>query len=419
MMRLSLCLLLLFAVAGCRGAWWSDDEGPVQGIPASFNNDTRLLNSGTVAQFKTRRPNLVVAVVTDANWTPDALGYNDTTSNWDLFVFYVGATLGFACGPACVGAVRRPGLKWDLARQLTESNYWRDVRARYRRIMLADGDLRAPPCALSAVFDASAAFGLLLAQPSVCQADGSYARQEVAYQRPDSVLRFTNYASLLAPAFEMEFFEQHVAPGLGGAQTGLGLDWCWPHRLGYPQDRIAVIDSVCVSHPVDPARLVEPAVPDGRQRPFDCSKAATDARCAGGLYAAALERTGRTAASEQRAHWEACGYSKAAAEAAGQEFQRPRAFGSVERGSRRPAAVGLTARVAACQAGLPRTLAETRASFLLSQQQQAAAAAGQGGGWGHAPLLLATVALAPLAVAAAVWLWRRASRPAGAQRLPF
>ena len=31
--------------------------------------------------------------------------------------------------------------------------------------------------------------------------------------------------------------------------AGHGLDWVWPFLLGYPQDKIAVIDDVCVIHP--------------------------------------------------------------------------------------------------------------------------------------------------------------------------
>ena len=34
--------------------------------------------------------------------------------------------------------------------------------------------------------------------------------------------------------------------------AGYGLDWIWPFLLGYPQDRIAVIDEVCVIHPHKP-----------------------------------------------------------------------------------------------------------------------------------------------------------------------
>ena len=28
-----------------------------------------------------------------------------------------------------------------------------------------------------------------------------------------------------------------------------GLDWVWPFKLGFPQNRIAIIDDVCVIHP--------------------------------------------------------------------------------------------------------------------------------------------------------------------------
>ncbi len=31
--------------------------------------------------------------------------------------------------------------------------------------------------------------------------------------------------------------------------AGHGLDWVWPFLLGYPQDKIAAIDDVCVIHP--------------------------------------------------------------------------------------------------------------------------------------------------------------------------
>lgn len=31
--------------------------------------------------------------------------------------------------------------------------------------------------------------------------------------------------------------------------TGHGLDWVWPFLLGYPQEKIAYIDEVCIIHP--------------------------------------------------------------------------------------------------------------------------------------------------------------------------
>ena len=31
--------------------------------------------------------------------------------------------------------------------------------------------------------------------------------------------------------------------------AGYGLDWVWPLLMGFPQDRVAIIDEVCVIHP--------------------------------------------------------------------------------------------------------------------------------------------------------------------------
>lgn len=205
-------------------------------------------------------------------------------------------------------------------------------------------------------------------------------------------------------------------PSLHEAQTGLGLDWCWPHLLGYPRDRIAVIDAACARHAVAAPRL-EPRKGDLQrqdgvaalpaEQPVDCSRAVHDARCKGSLYAAALRAGVRQPGQEQAAAWAACGYSAAAAEAAGHRPQRAEAFGGVAADSRRPQAAGLAARLAACRQGLPRGLAEVRAGYLAAALQ-ARVTAGEGAGrsWGHTPLLLAVVVLAPAAAAGAHWLWR-------------
>ena len=31
--------------------------------------------------------------------------------------------------------------------------------------------------------------------------------------------------------------------------VGHGLDWVWPFLLGYPQEKIAIINDICVVHP--------------------------------------------------------------------------------------------------------------------------------------------------------------------------
>ena len=144
-------------------------------------------------------------------------------------------------------------------------------------------------------------------------------------------------------------------------------------------------------------------------QPIQCSKAAADPRCAGGLYAAALERTGQRAAVEQAAHWEACGYGRQAAEAAGQAYLQAHTRGTVGEDSRRPGALATRTLLDACLRGLPRGLGRARANELVARMQvrQAAAAAGS---WGRGPLLLAAALLAPPALASAYWLWGLAGR---------
>lgn len=110
------------------------------------------------------------------------MGYNENQTNWDLLAIYTGETPGWTCAPACIHTVHLPGLKWGLVWQLTTSNFWQDLRARYRYVMFPDADLQLGPCVASAVFDTMAAFGLLLAQPSICQGGGSYTRQLVSWR---------------------------------------------------------------------------------------------------------------------------------------------------------------------------------------------------------------------------------------------
>lgn len=41
----------------------------------------------------------------------------------------------------------------------------------------------------------------------------------------------------------------HLHSPLVRHAAGHGLDWVWPFILGYPQEKIAIINDVCVIHP--------------------------------------------------------------------------------------------------------------------------------------------------------------------------
>ena len=39
------------------------------------------------------------------------------------------------------------------------------------------------------------------------------------------------------------------------AVTGHGLDWLWPWLAGYPRDKVAILDDMCV---LQPTQLLQP-----------------------------------------------------------------------------------------------------------------------------------------------------------------
>lgn len=69
------------------------------------------------------------------------------------------------------------------------------------------------------------------------------------FQSEGTALRFTNMIEVMAPVYEMEFFDELIRPTLYRAHFGWLLDFLWPWLLGYPADKFAVVDTVCMYHP--------------------------------------------------------------------------------------------------------------------------------------------------------------------------
>ena len=48
---------------------------------------------------------------------------------------------------------------------------------------------------------------------------------------------------------------QHESSGMLCPAVGFGLDYIWPWLAGFPQDRIAIVDDLCVFRPAKPLSL--------------------------------------------------------------------------------------------------------------------------------------------------------------------
>ncbi|KAL4430961.1 hypothetical protein ABPG75_006217 [Micractinium tetrahymenae] len=170
-------------------------------------------------------------------------------ANWDLMVIYYGSQPErFRC-PLCAAVYQASGPKWRLAYRFTLLPEWEQYRERYQAIMFPDDDLVMDICTVNTMFSTLAAYDLLMAQPSLCDAAWSSSPWKIVFQNPSNILRFTTFNEIMAPAFNMSFFDNFIRESLYNAYYGWGLDFVWPFLLRYPVDKIAVVDQACVYHP--------------------------------------------------------------------------------------------------------------------------------------------------------------------------
>lgn len=194
------------------------------------------------------RTNLVVAAVGDSSiherWFED---FDHAT--WDLAAFYFGNRNDFTC-EQCVHVESGAGTKWSFLYKFAKSDVFQKKFAKqYKQLYVTDDDIVQTSASISRAFALMQQYGLLLAQPSLCSPFESATWQNPLYKDARLVLQYTTFVEIMVPMFNMNFFTSKVIATLEHAETGHGLDWVWPFILGYPQDKIAIINDICVIHP--------------------------------------------------------------------------------------------------------------------------------------------------------------------------
>jgi hypothetical protein len=95
------------------------------------------------------------------------------------------------------------------------------------------------------MFDAVHAHHLWLAQPAL--APGSHVSHHITQQVSGVRLRYTSFVEVMCPLFSRSGLAR-LAHSFRESVSGWGLDFLWPYLLGYPKDRIAVLDETPVLH---------------------------------------------------------------------------------------------------------------------------------------------------------------------------
>jgi hypothetical protein len=170
-------------------------------------------------------------------------------ANWDIAVIYYGNKTNFTC-PECIHVEYNKGAKWRVVYQFTQgADFQEHYSTQYQQVYMPDDDIIQTGVIINTIFDVQQQYHLDLCQPSLCSATESFTWARDLWKEMPSVLRYTTFIEVMVTQFSMRFFKQSVIPTLRYAESAYGLDWVWPFLMGFPQDRIAIIDEVCVIHP--------------------------------------------------------------------------------------------------------------------------------------------------------------------------
>lgn len=181
--------------------------------------------------------NLILTAVGDnslhKNWI-------EADNNFDLFLIYYGNEEDKFKADATY-YVSRKGNKYLMFYDTIEQN--KDIFEKYDNILIMDDDLYTETNHLNDFFKIFSENNFLLAQPSLL----GYYTHEITLHDPKWIWRCTNFVEIMCPCFTKETLFKFKETFIEN-QIGWGIDWLWPKLLGYPKNKIAIIDDCIVLH---------------------------------------------------------------------------------------------------------------------------------------------------------------------------
>jgi hypothetical protein len=137
---------------------------------------------------------------------------------------------------------RSKGLKFPWFTAFLGSNPW---VFEYDAVWLSDDDIEADTATVSDMFDIFHEKGLWIAQPSLTR--GSAHSFGMFLCNPGNLLRYTEFVEEQVPIFSKDALVR-VRHTFGETQSGAGIGLMWPQILGFPGDKLAIIDATPIAH---------------------------------------------------------------------------------------------------------------------------------------------------------------------------
>jgi len=184
--------------------------------------------------------NLIISPVGDNSLHNSWISEN---KNFDLVLIYYGDSKDTAQSYTThtPHVYMAKGEKYHLLKSFIQNNI--EFISKYEYIWLPDDDVAIPSEDINKLFNIVKEYNLSIAQPSM---DG-YVSHEITKPISNSLLRYTNFVEVLAPLFNLETLLK-VYNTFDLNYSSWGYDYLWPHLLDYPQDKIAIIDDIVMTH---------------------------------------------------------------------------------------------------------------------------------------------------------------------------
>ena len=133
------------------------------------------------------------------------------------------------------------GFKWWLTKAFIDSNL--EWVSKYEYIWFPDDDLLIDTANINRLFQIAKQYKLSICQPSLL----GHASHQVTLPQDNYFLRYTNFVEVMAPCMDLDTVMK-VKKTFDANYSSWGYDHAWPYLLGYPKDKIAIIDIVRMVH---------------------------------------------------------------------------------------------------------------------------------------------------------------------------
>lgn len=135
----------------------------------------------------------------------------------------------------------RLGFKYPTLYSILEEN---PQLLEYEYIWMPDDDIEIRDNTINNLFELASKYNLDMAQPSIIPKNYTWP---VTVHQEGTILRYCSMVEIMCPMFKGSILKE-LHHTLKVSKTGWGLEGIWSKLLGWPKDKIAVIDSILVEH---------------------------------------------------------------------------------------------------------------------------------------------------------------------------